>query len=112
MTPGGERRLAKGAGREPLPRWKAPLSAASAARPAAPKPTVRAAPRANERLVDGCLELIGCYEVSDITRESLVEYAAQIDGHKLDTEEGREAFGQTVASMLTLIVSTPDFQLV
>ena len=67
---------------------------------------------APDELVDGCLELIGCYQVSDITRESLVEYAAQTDGHKLDTEEGREAFGQTVAGMLTLIVSTPDFQLV
>ena len=65
-----------------------------------------------DELVDGCLELIGCYKVSDITREGLVEYAAQTDGHKLDTEEGREAFGQTVAGMLTLIVSTPDFQLV
>ena len=65
-----------------------------------------------DELVDGCLELIGCYEVSDITREGLVEYAGQIDGHKLDTGKGSEAFGQTVASMLTFIVSTPDFQLV
>ena len=65
-----------------------------------------------DELVDGCLELIGCYEVSDITREGLVEYAGQIDGHQLDAEKGREAFGQTVASMLTFIVSTPDFQLV
>ena len=65
-----------------------------------------------DELVDGCLELIGCHEVSDITREGLVEYAGRIDGHRLDTEEGREAFGQSVASMLTFIVSTPDFQLV
>ena len=63
-------------------------------------------------LVDGCLELIGCYTVSDLTRESLEEYAAQIDGDRLDTPASREAFADTVASMLRLIVATPDYQLV
>ena len=63
-------------------------------------------------LVDGCLELIGCYVVSDLTRESLEEYASQIDGDRLDTPESREAFADTVASMLRLIVATPDYQLV
>ena len=62
-------------------------------------------------LVDGCLELIGCHEMSEITRESLENYASQIDGHDLSTEAGHKAFGQSVASMLRLIVATPDFQL-
>ncbi len=62
-------------------------------------------------LVDGCLELIGCYEVSDATREGLVEYATQIDSRGLDTAEGRKAFGRTVAGLLTFIAATPDFQL-
>ncbi len=64
-----------------------------------------------KELVDGCLEQIGCYAVSDVTRESLEEYAARVDGNRLDTAEGREAFKDTVASMLMLIVATPDFQL-
>jgi len=62
-------------------------------------------------LVDGCLELIGCHQVSDITRESLESYAAEIDGHDPGTDEGRDAFDKSVASMLRLIVATPDFQL-
>ena len=66
---------------------------------------------APSELVDGCLELIGCHEVSDITRGTLERYASQIDGHELGTEEGYEAFGRSVASMLMLIVATPDFQL-
>ncbi len=65
-----------------------------------------------DELVDGCLELIGCYEASDITREGLVEYAGQIVGHELEAETGHETFGQTVASMLAFIAATPDFQLV
>jgi len=61
-------------------------------------------------LVDGCLQFIGCHRVSDITRESLESYASQIDGHDPSTDSGRESFDVSVANMLRLIVSTPDFQ--
>ena len=67
-------------------------------------------PLTPRELVDGCLELIGCHLVSDITRESLESYAAQIDGHDPSADGGRDAFNKSVASMLRLIVSTPDFQ--
>ena len=63
-----------------------------------------------EDLVDGCLELIGCYEMSDITRDTLVRYASQIDGDDVDTEDDG-AFAEKVASLLRLIVATPDFQM-
>ena len=64
-----------------------------------------------ERLVDGCLDVLGPVSVSDITRTSLVRFASiqgevQLSGH----HPGDEA-EQRVGNMLRLIASTKEYQL-
>jgi uncharacterized protein (DUF1800 family) len=64
-------------------------------------PTVSA-----ERLVDGCLEMIGGYGLMEETRALLLNHASQAGA--LDT--GTEEFAQQVGQMLQLIVSTQEYQ--
>ena len=58
-----------------------------------------------ERLVDGCLELVGSYELSEETRGKLVTHARK--GGELRT--GTEEFAQRVGQMLQLIVATQEY---
>jgi hypothetical protein len=58
-----------------------------------------------ERLVDGCLELLGHYELADDTHSMLVEHAQK--GGELRT--GTEDFAQRVGQMLQLIASTQEY---
>jgi hypothetical protein len=64
-------------------------------------PTVSA-----ERLVEGCLEMIGGYGLMEETRSLLLNHASQAGA--LDT--GTEEFAQQVGQMLQLIVSTQEYQ--
>jgi uncharacterized protein (DUF1800 family) len=59
-----------------------------------------------ERLVDGCLEMLGCYELTPETRALLLNHAQT--AATLST--GAEEFGQSVGQMLQLIVSTQEYQ--
>ena len=59
-----------------------------------------------ERLVDGCLELIGSYELMEETRTLLVTHAQK--GGPMPT--GTEEFAQQVGQMLQLIVATLEYQ--
>jgi hypothetical protein len=59
-----------------------------------------------ERLVDGCLEMLGHYELSEETRSELIAHAQK--GRQLDT--GTEDFAPRVGQMLQLIVSTQEYQ--
>jgi uncharacterized protein (DUF1800 family) len=59
-----------------------------------------------ERLVDGCLDLIGGYQLSKERRGLLLEHAQA--GGKLET--GSEEFAQRVGEMLQLIVSSQEYQ--
>ena len=59
-----------------------------------------------ERLVDGCLELLGSYELSEETRGKLVAHAQR--GGELST--GTEEFARSVGQMLQLIVATQEYQ--
>ena len=58
-----------------------------------------------ERLVDGCLELVGSYELSEETRGKLVTHARKGGELRTDTEE----FAQRVGQTLQLIVATQEY---
>ena len=59
-----------------------------------------------ERLVDGCLEMLGHYELSQETRALLLRHAQTAATLRTGTEE----FAQSVGQMLQLIVSTQEYQ--
>jgi uncharacterized protein (DUF1800 family) len=59
-----------------------------------------------ERLVDGCLEMLGHYELSQETRSLLLNHAQTAATLRTGTEE----FAQSVGQMLQLIVSTQEYQ--
>jgi hypothetical protein len=59
-----------------------------------------------ERLVDRCLEMVGCYELPAETRNQLLEHVRK--GGQLRT--GTEEFAQRVGQVLQLIVATQEYQ--
>ena len=59
-----------------------------------------------ERLVDGCLDMLGGYELAEETRNKLVAHA-QKDG---ELHAGTEEFNRRVGQMLQLIVATQEYQ--
>ena len=63
-----------------------------------------------EGFVDGCLDLIGPLEVSDKTRNVLIEHANSFGELRRATEEDRVRFGNHVAQMLQLIGATAEYQ--
>jgi uncharacterized protein (DUF1800 family) len=67
---------------------------------AAEGPTISA-----EALVDGCLRLLGHYELADETRRMLVEQAGKAGDLRTDAE----AFAQQVCQMLQMIVATKEY---
>jgi len=58
-----------------------------------------------ERLVDGCLEMLGAYELADVTRTELVALAKG-DG---ELKTGADEFGNRVGQMLQSIVATTEY---
>jgi hypothetical protein len=58
------------------------------------------------RLVDGCLEMLGCYELTEENHNLLLSHAQA--AATLNT--GSEEFAQSVGQMLQLIVSTQEYQ--
>ena len=59
-----------------------------------------------ERLVDGCLDMLGAYELSDETRGKLLAHASR----QGDLAAGTADFDRGVGQMLQLIVSTQEYQ--
>ena len=59
-----------------------------------------------ERLVDGCLDMLGAYELAEETRGKLVAHAGKKGEIRTDTEE----FAGRVGQMLQLIVATQEYQ--
>ena len=58
-----------------------------------------------ERLVDGCLDMLGAYQLTKDTRSQMVDHARK--GGPVDT--GAEDFSQRVAQMLQLIAATKEY---
>ncbi|ETW98094.1 MAG: hypothetical protein ETSY1_20175 [Candidatus Entotheonella factor] len=65
----------------------------------------------SEALVDQCLDLIGPLEVSDATREILVEFANKQGEVNLEGHEPGDDAEQKVGDMLRLMTATREFQL-
>ena len=61
--------------------------------------------------VDGCLDLIGPVQVSEKTRNSLVEHVARGGELRRANGEERNKFAQRVGETLQLIVATGEYQL-
>jgi hypothetical protein len=59
-----------------------------------------------ERLVDGCLELVGGYDLMEETRTLLLSQAQTASSLKT----GTEGFAQSVGQMLQLIAATQEYQ--
>ncbi len=59
-----------------------------------------------ERLVDGCLDMVGSYELAEDTRSKLVAHAQKGGELRIGTEE----FARSVGQMLQLIVATQEYQ--
>ena len=64
-----------------------------------------------EDLVDRCLDLLGPMEVSEETRESLVEYVAHQGGLSLHGHQPGDAAEKRVGGLLSLACATKEFQL-
>ena len=56
--------------------------------------------------MDGCLEMLGCYELTEDNHSVLMSHAQT--AATLDT--GAQEFAQSVGQMLQLIVSTQEYQ--
>jgi hypothetical protein len=60
----------------------------------------------SDRLIDGCLEMLGAYELSADTRSLMVEH----DQKQISLETGAPEFAERVSETLQLIVSTQEYQ--
>lgn len=63
-----------------------------------------------EKLVDGCLDLVGPVEVSETSRDALLRYANAAGDIRFDSDRAREESAVHVGRMLQLIVSTKEYQ--
>ncbi len=68
------------------------------------------APLSPEQLVDGCLDLLGPYEVSAETRQELTDQAKEWGQLRWDSEANAKTADQRVGEMLQLIVATREYQ--
>ncbi len=64
-----------------------------------------------EQFVDGCLDLMGCVEVTEKTRDELIAHASWAKEMRGDTEQQRNRFASQVGEMLQLIAATGEYQL-
>ena len=68
------------------------------------------APLSPEQLVDGCLDLLGPYEVAAETRQELIDQAKEWGQLRWDNEANAKTADQRVGEMLQLIVATREYQ--
>ena len=64
-----------------------------------------------EKLVDLCLESMGQFEVTEITRQGLLDYAQKRGALHFDRQDQVACSEQRVGEMLQLIVATREYQL-
>jgi hypothetical protein len=60
--------------------------------------------------VDGCLDLLGPYEVAAETRQELIDQAKEWGQLRWDGEANAKTADQRVGEMLQLIVATREYQ--
>ncbi len=67
-------------------------------------------PQTPAEVVQGCLDVVGPIDVSDITRAELLAQAEETGQLRWDTEENARESEQKVGLMLALIASSRDYQ--
>ena len=60
--------------------------------------------------VERCLDLAGPIDVSDVTREALLEFAEREGDLDFQSEAQREQSEARIGRMLSLIVASPEYQ--
>ncbi len=63
-----------------------------------------------EQFVDSCLDLMGPLEVTENTRNQLLDHANRVGTLQGDTDNQQERFANQVGEMLQLIVATREYQ--
>jgi uncharacterized protein (DUF1800 family) len=63
-----------------------------------------------EAFVDGCIDLVGCLNVTDETRQSLVEHAQRQGELRHGTDAERAEFTRRSGEMFQMLASTGEFQ--
>jgi hypothetical protein len=63
-----------------------------------------------EQLVDGCLDLIGPTEVTQDTKDGLLDHARKGGALRHGNPTERADFSRRVAEMLQMIVATAEYQ--
>ena len=63
-----------------------------------------------QQFVEGCLDLMGCVEVNEKTRNHLISHASLAGELRWDTEKYEEQFASQVGEMLQLIAATGEYQ--
>ncbi len=63
-----------------------------------------------QQFVESCLDLMGCVEVTEKTRDQLISHATRAGELRGDSGEHKEHFASQVGEMLQLIVSTGEYQ--
>jgi hypothetical protein len=63
-----------------------------------------------EAFVDGCIDLVGCLNVTGTTRQSLVEHAQRQGELRHGTDAERGEFTHRCGEMFQMLASTGEFQ--
>jgi uncharacterized protein (DUF1800 family) len=63
-----------------------------------------------EAFVDGCIDLVGCLNVTGTTRQSLIEHAQRQGELRHGTEAERAEFTRRCGEMFQMLASTGEFQ--
>ena len=63
-----------------------------------------------EGFVDGCLDLMGPLEVTEKTRDVLIDYVKQAGALRRDTEVEQSRFATRVGEMLQMIAASAEYQ--
>jgi hypothetical protein len=63
-----------------------------------------------EAFVDGCIDLVGCLNITGTTRQSLIEHAQRQGELRHGTDAERAEFTHRSGEMFQMLASTGEFQ--
>jgi hypothetical protein len=63
-----------------------------------------------EAFVDGCIDLVGCLNITGTTRQSLIEHAQRQGELRHGTDPERAEFTHRSSEMFQMLASTGEFQ--
>ena len=65
-----------------------------------------------EAVVDACLHMVGPLEVLETTRDGLIEYAGSLGEVRFGDAAATAEAERTIVSLLQLVVTTQEYQMV